>query len=130
VILAWPTLVFCLISVRYLSDPVRAASEVGIAFVSPLGLTIARVGFGGFPLACGLFALWCLISTRRILTGLSFATTVISVALVVRVVGMLADGTSRQNLKLVVAEIVMITLLAAGLVLETSRNRRLRASVA
>ena len=46
-----PTVIFALIASRYLLNPIQAASAVGIAFTSPLGITIARVGFAGFPLA-------------------------------------------------------------------------------
>jgi len=123
-ILFWPTLVFGLISTRYLTNPVQSAAAVGISVVSPPGLTILRVGFGAFPLACFLFALYCLISTSRILTGLNFAATVMSAALVVRVAGMLADGTSAQNMRLVIAEVVMLALMLLGVAFETSRRRR------
>jgi hypothetical protein len=125
-ILAWPTLVFALISSRYLLHPAQSASAQGIALASPLGLTILRVGFGAFPLACFFFTLFCLISEHRILTGLTFVSTVMSAALVVRVFGMLADGTTRQNMRLVVAELVMLVLLSIGVVLEMGRQRRLQ----
>jgi len=49
--LVMATLIFSLIGFRYLAYPVRAAAEAGIAFTSPGGITIARVGFAGFPLS-------------------------------------------------------------------------------
>jgi hypothetical protein len=129
-ILTPPTLIFALIASRYLFNPVQAATYVGISFVAPFGLTIARVGLGAFPLACSLFTLSCLISSRRLLTGLGFVATVMSAALVVRIFGMLADGTSKENLHLVVAEIVMLTLMLIGVALELGRRRNLRDSAA
>jgi hypothetical protein len=129
-ILTPPTLILALIASRYLLNPVQAATSAGISFVAPLGLTVARVGLGAFPLACSLFTLSCLISSRRLLTGLGFVATVMSAALVVRIFGMLADGTSKENLHLVVAEIVMLTLMLIGVVLELGRRRNLRDSAA
>ena len=51
------TVVLTLIAFRYLINPVQAASAVGIAFTSPGGITVARVGFAGFPLAFAVFFL-------------------------------------------------------------------------
>jgi hypothetical protein len=123
-ILLPPTLIFALIASRYLFHPVQAATSVGISFVSPLGLTIARVGFGAFPLACSLFTLSCLVSSRRLLTGLGFVATVMSAALVVRVFGMLADGTTKQNMHLVVAELVFLALMLVGVFIERGRRQQ------
>lgn len=123
-ILLWPTLVFGLIATRYLVHPIKNAADVGISVVSPLGLTILRVGFGAFPLACFLFTLFCLVSARRILTGFIFVSTVISAALLVRVAGMLADGTTAESMRLVVAEIVMLVLLVFGATLQAGSQRR------
>src|SRR5882724_856596 len=117
-ILAPPVLIFGMIASRFLRDPVHEATAVGISFVSPLGLTIARVGFGAFPLACSIFTLACLLSSRRLLTGLGFVTTVMSAALVVRVFGMLADGTTRENMHLVTAETVFLALMLVGVFIE------------
>jgi hypothetical protein len=130
VILTPPTLIFGMIASRYLFHPVQAATAAGISFVTPLGTTIARVGFGAFPLACALFTLSCLLSSRRLLTGLGFVATVMSAALVVRVFGMLADGTTRENMHLVIAELVSLVLMLVGVVLEMGRRRNLRDSAA
>ena len=126
IILLPPTLIFALVASRYLTDPLHAGAAVGLAFSTPLALTIARVGFGAFPLGCALFTLSCLVSTRRLLTGLGFVATMISVALIVRVFGMLADGTVRENMRLVGAEVVLLVLLSVGLVLESARRNHLK----
>ncbi|MGH9675751.1 MAG: hypothetical protein ACRD36_01500 [Candidatus Acidiferrum sp.] len=123
IILLPPTLVFAMIVSRFLFNPVHAASAVGISFDSPLGVTIARVGFGAFPLACSLFTFSCLLSPRRLLTGFGFVSTVLGAALVVRVFGMLADGTTQQNMHLVVAEIVMLALMLTGVFVELGKRR-------
>jgi hypothetical protein len=122
IILVPPTLIFALIASRYLADPIHAGGAVGLAFTTPLALTITRVGFGAFPLGCALFTLSCLISTRRLLTGLRFVAIMIGVALAVRVFGMLADGTVRENMRLVVAEVVLLALLTVGFFIESARR--------
>src|SRR6266581_3490097 len=63
------TIIFTLISLRYLSDPIRAATAAGVSFTSPGGITVARVGFGAFPLSFAILAFSCLVSTRRLLAG-------------------------------------------------------------
>lgn len=123
-----PTLIFALIASRYLLNPVQAASEVGITFASPLGMTIARVGFAGFPLGCSIFTLSCLLSTRRLLTGLSFVGILVAVLLVVRVFGMTLDGTVPANMHLVRAEAILLAIVTAGVFVETARQRRLQQS--
>src|SRR5215510_2926780 len=90
-ILVPPTIIFALIGVRYIVHPAAAAATVGIALTTPLASTILRIGFGAFPLGCSLFTLWCLISRRRILTGLGFVSIMIGVALVVRIFGIVMD---------------------------------------
>jgi hypothetical protein len=66
--------------------------------LSALALTITRVGFGAFPLAFSILTLACLISTRRLLAGLSLVGTILGVALAVRIFGVLVDGTARQSI--------------------------------
>jgi len=124
-ILTPPTLIFALIASRYLFHPVEAAMAVGISFITPLGTTIARVGFGAFPLACSLFTFSCLLSSRRLLTGLGFVATVMGAALVVRVFGMLADGTTKENMHLVIAELVFLVLMIVGIFIERGRRQQI-----
>lgn len=125
-ILAAPTLIFTLIASRYLFDPVHEGGKIGIAFNTPLAITITRVGFGAFPLAFAIFTLFCIVSARRVLTGLSFVATIMAVALVVRVAGMLADGTVHESMGLVRAEAIMLVLFTAGIFIERGRRNQLR----
>ena len=118
-----PTIIFALIATRYLFHPAQTGAEIGLAFNAPLAVTIIRVGFGAFPLGCALFTLSCLLSKRRVLTGLAFVSTMIGAALVVRVFGMLADGTVAQSMKLVRAEIGLLVVMAVGILLELGRRR-------
>ena len=125
-ILLFPTVIFALIASRYLFDPIQAGAAVGIALNTPMAITVARVGFGGFPLACSLFTLSCLVSTRRILTGLGFVALIMAVALIVRVSGMRVDGSIRENLGLVRAESIMLVVFIFGLFIERGRRNQLR----
>ncbi len=118
-----PTAIFTLIATRYLFHPVETGAEIGLAFNAPLAVTIIRVGLGAFPLGCALFTLSCILSKRRVLTGLGFVSTMIGAALVVRAFGMLADGTVAQNMKLVRAEIGLLVVMATGILLEFGRRR-------
>jgi serine protease DegS len=81
----FPALLFLSIGIRDLSNIVTVMGGRGIAFTSGNGVTVARVGFGGFPLGCGLFLLGCVPFERRLLAALAFVATldlaVLSVAL-------------------------------------------------
>jgi hypothetical protein len=125
IILLFSTTIFFLISIRTISDPAGSAAEQGITLSSPLGYTILRVGFGGFPLGFAIIILACLISAQRILIGLSFVATMVAVVLAVRILGVYLDGTASQSSKLIVAEAVLLVLSAIGLFLELGRRRYL-----
>jgi len=119
-----PIVIFALIAARYLADPVASAAAQGIVLPPGLGVTIARVGFGGFPLGCSIFLATCLRSERRVIIGLTFVAIMIGVVLAVRVFGMTMDSTVQENLKLVNAEAGLLAVTGFGLFLELSRRRR------
>jgi hypothetical protein len=121
-----PTFIFAMIASRYLFDPVHTGTAIGLAFEKPVAITITRVGFGAFPLACSLFTLSCLVSTRRVLTGLGFVAMLMAVALGVRVFGMLADGSVQESMKLVRAEAIMLVLFTVGIFIERGRRHQLK----
>jgi hypothetical protein len=125
-ILLAPTFIFALIASKYIVHPAQAAAAVGITLDKPLAATILRIGFGAFPLSCSIFTLSCLVSTRRILTGLGFVSIVVGVALIVRVFGMLVDGTVQESMGLVVNEAVMLLLFIAGVFIERGRRNKLK----
>jgi hypothetical protein len=119
-----PALIFTLIAVRYLTQPAQAAAEVGIAVTSPLGMTILRVGFGAFPLGCSIFVLACLVSERRISTGLGFVATIIAVLMIVRSYSMVVDRTVKESMALIYPEALLMVLCFIGLFIEFRRPRR------
>ena len=116
------TVIFTLISIRYLFDPVRAAAAAGISFTSPGGITIARVGFAAFPLTFAILAFSCLISTRRLLAGLYMVLTLDSVVIAVRILGM-ALAHSTESARLLIPEFVLLTLSLNAIRLESRRRR-------
>jgi len=118
-----PTMIFALIATRYITHPVKAAAAQGILLDSPLGVTIARVGFGAFPLGCAIFTFSCPVSTRRLLTGLAFVGNMMGLVLGVRILGILVDGTARENMRLVGAEILLLVIMVIGVFLELARRR-------
>jgi len=120
-ILAPPTIIFALIAARYIVHPAAAAATVGIVLTTPLAATILRIGFGAFPLGCSIFALSCLISSRRILIGLGFVSIMLGVALGVRILGIVIDGTLRESVSLIASEAVLLFLTITGLLIESRR---------
>jgi hypothetical protein len=125
-ILLPPTVIFTLIAIRYITHPVASAAAQGIAFNSGLGVTIARVGFGGFPLACAIFLATCLVSRHRLLTGLTFVSIIVGVVLLVRIFGMMADSSTAENMRLVRPEIGLLLVTGIGLTIEVGRRAYLR----
>jgi hypothetical protein len=116
------TVVFTLIAFRYLVDPVRAAAAAGIVFASPGGSTVARVGFGAFPLGFVAFFLNCLFSPGRILLGLRTELTLLAIVIAVRIGAMVATH-STETAKLLLPEVVIAGLCILAIRLERSRGR-------
>ncbi len=118
------TVIFTLISFKYLVDPIRAAGATGISFTSPGGITVARVGFAAFPLSFAILAFSCLISTRRLLGGLYMVFTLANVVIAVRIFGILLDHSASASARLLVPEAVLLTLSVIAIRLELGRLRR------
>lgn len=116
VLLAGATLLLLAIAIRTLRDPVAATLPQGIALQSPTGTTIARVGFGGFPLGLALALFACLVSRERLRAGLMLLLLVVSAVTLVRIQGLVIDGASERNLQLLRPEFALIALSTIGLV--------------
>ena len=123
-VLAGATLVFTMIGLRYITDPVHASAETGVTLGSALAATTTRVGSGAFPLGFAIFTLICLFSTRRLFAGVSLVAIVISTAIVVRIFGMIVDGPAPDSTRLFIPEAVMFILSVTGLLLEKSGVKR------
>ena len=123
--LALAAVLFSLIAFKYLSAPVANAAADAIDLGSVMAISRVRVGFGGFPLAFALIMLGCLLSSRRVLGGLIVLATTVAVVAAARLIGIAVDGPAEEAVKLLVNEIVLLTLSIAALVLEQARLRRL-----
>ena len=117
------TIIFTMISVRYLFDPVHSAAAQGISFTSPGGVTTARIGFAAFPLSFAILAFSCLISARRLLTGLYIALTVVVVVTAVRIFGIMLDHSAKESARLLAPEAILMTLSLIAIRLESARRR-------
>ncbi|HEV2984104.1 MAG TPA: DUF4345 family protein [Vicinamibacterales bacterium] len=121
-LLAAATFIMTMIAVRTLRDPVGATRSVGIVLSSPTAITVARVGFGGFPLGLAVALLGSLISTERLLSGLYLLLAVMGAATIARIQGIVLDGPTPYNLGLLRPEILLCVLSVVGIVL--GRGRR------
>lgn len=122
--LVMSTFIFMLVSFRNLTNPVGNAAAQGISFQSPGGITVARIGFGAFPLSFAILAFACLISTRRLLSGLYMVFTVIGVVTIVRIVAVLVDHSAAQAARLLIPETVLLILSVIAIRLERARRQR------
>jgi hypothetical protein len=123
-VLAAATLIFTLIGLRYISDPVRAAAATGATLNSALATTTTRIGFGAFPLGFAIFSFACLISARGLVAGVSLVATTVSTAIIVRLFSIRVDGLVSESSRLFVPETVILLLSLSGLSLEAARNRQ------
>lgn len=116
---------FTLISLRYMLDPVGRAAADEITLGSVTAISRLRVSFSGFPLAFALIMLGCLVSSKRLLTGLVTLLTVLVVVTGVRLLGIVVDGSAAEPLRLLRVEFILLALAGGGLLLELARRRRL-----
>jgi hypothetical protein len=116
------TTIFALISFRYLFQLSHSAAAAGISFTSPGGATIARIGFGGFPLSLAILAFAALLFARWRLPGLFMVLIVDSVVIVVRLLGFLMDH-SAATAGLLAPEFVLLALSITAIRLESSALR-------
>ena len=124
ILLLLATVLFFRIGFRYLDDPVNKAAADSIVLGSVMAISRVRVGFGGFPLALSLILFGCLLSQKRLLTGLTVLATTVGVVTVARLVGIAIDGPADEALKLLRVEIVLLALSVAAIFLERARLQR------
>src|SRR5262249_53740289 len=74
-VLGAATLLMTSIAIKYMTDPVGAVAPQGIVLRTPEAVTIIRVS-GGMFLGLALTLAGCLISERRLGTGLAFLATI------------------------------------------------------
>ena len=114
--------ILLLIARKYLFDPTGASAERGIILSTGGGRTIARVGFGGFPLACAIVVAACVPAARRVRYGLWFVIALFGTVLFVRLAGAVADKSLADNVPLIIPEVVFLALTTAALILGRAHN--------
>ena len=118
------TFIMVAIAIRQLGDLLGAARAMDIVLRSPSAVTIARVGLGGFPLGFAIALASCLTSSRRLLIGLWLVAAVVGGATVARVQGLVLDGATPYNLRLLGPEVTLMVLSFTAITLERRRSRR------
>lgn len=118
--------IMVMIAFRNLRDPIGATQPLGIELAAPSGVTVIRVGFGGFPLGFALALIACLISTERLLGGLYVLASVIGAATFARIQGLVLDGATPYNVGLLRPELVLCVLSIVGIAFERRRRRESR----
>jgi hypothetical protein len=116
------TVLFTLIGVSCLINPVGKSNVFQITLGSAAAITNMRVGFGAFPLSFALIVFACLLSSDRILIGLSFLATVVGVTTGVRLLGAAVDGAAPETLMVLKPE-VLLTLLSLIAIVGERRRR-------
>src|SRR5579859_630076 len=114
-VLAAATFLFSAIALRGLFDPVGSSAVHQIILGSTAGVTVARVAFGGFPLAFALVLFACLVSDRRLVIGLFVVTGA-------RVLGIVLDGPAPFTMHVLKPEIGLVVASIAALLLERRRR--------
>jgi Domain of unknown function (DUF4345) len=124
VVLAAAGLLMTGIGLRGLFDPVHFSAQHAIALGSAAGVTVARVGFGGFPLAVAMVLMGCVVAERRLLAGLSVLAVVAVVITAARLLGLILDGAAPFTVQVLKPEVGLILLSTTALAFERSRSRR------
>jgi predicted membrane-bound mannosyltransferase len=122
IVLAAAMFVFGAIGMRYVADPVQAATATGATLNTAFAVTTTRVGFGAFPLGVAIFTVTSLFSTRRLVPAVQLVATLVTSAIVVRVIGIIADGAVPASSKLFIPEGVILLLSLTGLLLQPKRD--------
>lgn len=123
IVLLAATLLFSMIALRNLFDPVGSGVPHDITFGSAAGVTVARVGFGGFPLAFAIILLSCLAAERRLLAGLAFLTVLAIVVTAARLLGLVLDGPAPFTVHVLKPEVGLIIASTTAFFLERRRRR-------
>jgi hypothetical protein len=122
-VLAGATLIFSMIGLRNITDPVHNSAEIGIRLGSALASTTTRVESGAIPLGFAIFTLICLVSSRWVLAGVGLVSIVITTAIIVRVLGLVTDGPAPESTRLFIPEGLMLALSVTAIILESQRRR-------
>ena len=121
-VLAAVTLIFGMIGLRYILNPVGSAAAVGMQLTSALATTTLRVAAGAFPLALSIASLVSLTSSRFRRTGVALIALLLAVVIAVRFIGLMQDGPAAASTRLFAPEGVIFALCAVSWWLERGRS--------
>lgn len=122
-VLGGATILFSFIAIRQIADPIGASTPHQIALGSSDAVTIMRVT-GGLFLGLALVLVACIVSERRLLTGLGVLATVNAVVTAVRVMGLIVDGPGPFTLQVLKPEVALVVLSAIAFFVERRRRQR------
>jgi hypothetical protein len=108
------TLLFVMISFKFVVDPQGAATSSGLSVAASVGATNLRASFGAFPLALAAILSYHLVSLSRLRMGLAIGAAFIATALLVRLGGAVVDDTMGQSGPLLIVESVVLVLAVAA----------------
>ena len=122
VVLGGATILFSLIGVRYIADPVGEVAPHAITLGSAEAITMMRVSGAVFVgIAAILFA--SLFSERRIRDGIAILAVISIAVTAARIFGLVVDGGGPFTLKVLKPEIALVLLSTIGFLFETRRLR-------
>jgi hypothetical protein len=121
-VLAAATLLLGSVAMKFMVHPAQAVADHGITLATPDAVTAMRVS-GGIFLAIAIIMIACLSSERRLLIGLAVLSTIASVILAVRLVGLGLDGPGPFTLRVLKPEVVLVLFSGVGVWLERRRRR-------
>jgi hypothetical protein len=107
---------------------VGTSAQHAITLGSAAGVTVARVGFGGFPMALAIILLGCVLAERRLLAGLSVLAVVAVVITAARLLGLALDGAASFTVHVLKPEFALIAASMTALLLERRRQREGRSA--
>lgn len=122
-VLAAATVIFSVIGLRNIIDPVHNSAQIGIRLGSALASTTTRVESGALPLGLAIFTLVCLLSSRWLFAGVGLVSVVVTTAIIVRVLGLFTDGPAPESTRLFIPEGVILALSVTAIVLQARRTR-------
>jgi hypothetical protein len=121
VVMAPPILIMILIGLRYIGNPIHAASPRGVALSTPEALTDTRV-VGALALTVAFAIAASMVSRRRLRVGHATVVMLMALILAVRFFGFAQDGTTLamgdQKVK-TIGETLFLILNALGFALLT-----------
>jgi len=121
--LAPPTLIFTLISFRFITNPMHAVAKTGVVLSQPEAITDTRV-IGAISLTLVAFMVSAIFSKTRFRMGHLVVIITMGLALVVRFYGFAADGTTLamgDQLQKTIGEGLFLVLNSVGLIVQTKR---------